>query len=135
MDFKYILSAVGTDIVFLVKNHSDSHELLPGALHSISLELIRYIDEHYTEALNLNSLAQKFNFSVSSICHIFKEYFGISIKKYILQKRINAAHLALQQGHHPETVCASHGFSNYSTFYRAYKNHFGVPPSQTVTWK
>ncbi|MBQ7797484.1 MAG: helix-turn-helix transcriptional regulator, partial [Lachnospiraceae bacterium] len=87
------------------------------------------------EALDPNTLSEKFHFSVSSICHIFKEDFGISIKKCILQKRINAAHMALQRGERPEAVCAAYGFSNYSTFYRAYKNHVGVPPSKYVPHK
>lgn len=135
MDSKYILSAIGTDIVFLIKRHSSSHELSQGTLHPISLELMRYIDEYYKNALDLNTLSEKFHFSVSSICHIFKEDFGISIKKYILQKRINAAYIALQNGERPEAVCTDYGFSNYSTFYRAYKNYYGISPSACTVCK
>lgn len=134
-DLKYILSAVATDIVFLIKNHSGPQALLPGPLHTISMELIRYIDEHYTESLDLDTLSQIFHFSVSSLCHVFKEDFGISIKKYILQKRISAAHMALQRGVHPEEVSAAYGFSTYSTFFRTYKKQFGIPPSASVTPK
>ncbi len=135
MDFKHILSAVGTDIVFLIKYLSDSQKPLQGTLHPTSLALMRYIDEHYKEELDLNTLSQKTHFSVSSICHIFKEDFGISIKKYVLQKRINASYIALQNGEHPEAVCSNYGFSNYSTFYRAYKKYFGIPPSKHITHK
>ena len=44
---------------------------------------MHYIDEHYTQQLDLSSLSRRFHISVSSLCHIFKEDFGISIKKYI----------------------------------------------------
>lgn len=96
---------------------------------------MKYIDEHYTEKIDLNSLSQMFHFSVSSLCHVFKSDFGISIKKYILQKRINGCHLALLQGEHSEAVCEAFGFSNYSTFFRAYKKQFGVAPSKSVAFK
>ncbi len=130
-DFSYILSAIATDIVFLIKNDTPTHELLPGSLRTLSLDLMHYINTHYTQPLDLNALSQKFHFSVSSLCHIFKDDFGISIKKYILQKRMHAANLALQHGEKPEVVSAAYGFSNYSTFYRAYKSFFGIAPSET----
>ena len=134
-DFASILPSVGTDIVFLVKNHAMAADIPCGSLRPASVELIGYIDAHYREPLDLAELSQVFHFSVSSLCHIFKESFGISIKKYILQKRMSTAHMALQQGKHPEAVCTECGFSNYATFYRAYKNHFHMSPSQCVTHK
>ena len=129
-DFSYILSAVVTDIIFLIKYNTQKNELSAEKLRPISVALINYIDTHYTEALNLNLLSQKFNFSVSSLCHIFKEDFGISIKKYIIQKRMNASNFDLHNGLSPEEVCAKYGFQNYSTFYRAYKAQFGTAPSK-----
>ena len=130
-DFSHVMQAISTDIVFLIKNISTTDKLQSGSLRPIALELINYIDEHYTQPLDLKILSEKMHISVSSICHIFKESFGISIKKYILQKRMTASKIALQQGQRPEDVCYTYGFSNYCTFYRAYKNHFGISPSRT----
>lgn len=131
-DFAHILTAVGTDIVFLIKRYTEQDEPATGTLHDISLKLIRYVDEHYTETIDLSALAEQFHFSVSSLCHIFKKDFGISIKKYISQKRIHAAHVALQQGQRPESVSVAYGFPNYSTFFRAYRKCFGIAPSKSV---
>lgn len=134
-DFSQILPSIGTDIVYLIKNLTNTAETPHGTLCPLALKLISYIDAHYKEPFDLNDLSQIFHFSVSSLCHIFKESFGISIKKYVLQKRMSAANLALQQGQHPEDVCASCGFTNYSNFYRAYKNQFQVPPSKDINRK
>ncbi len=134
-DFSYILSAVVTDIIFMIKYNTHKSELSTGKLRPVSVALMNYIDIHYTEALNLESLSKKFNFSVSSLCHVFKEDFGISIKKYIIQKRMNASNFDLQNGISSEEVCAKYGFQNYSTFYRAYKTYFGTAPSKTATKK
>jgi len=129
-DFGYILSAIATDIIFLIKNNSDTEIPTSGSLRPLSLELMLYINEHYTEQINLKKLSEETHFSISALCHIFKEDFGISIKKYIIQKRMNASNLALQNGENPEEVSIKFGFSNYSTFYRDYKKHFGICPSK-----
>ena len=131
-DFAYILSAVAIDIIFLIKRSSKVNELNGNSISPLSVNLMRYIDAHYMEVLNLDKLSNEFHFSKSSLCHIFKKDFGISIKQYILTKRINAANLALQKGNAPEKVSMMTGFSNYSSFYRAYRKHYGFAPSDTI---
>ena len=134
-DFSHILSAVATDIIFLIKNSFEAQEVFNESFNHLSFNLISYIDEHFTEQIDLNMLSNRFFCSVSSLCHIFKSNFGISIKKYIIQKRINVAKIALQRGEKPEEISVKCGFSNYSTFYRDYKKYFGVTPSETYIHK
>lgn len=130
-DFSHIVSAVTTDIIFLIKNDSHAQELFRGNLCNLSLSLMNYLNEHFSEQLNLDLLSRKFYCSISSLCHIFKKDFGISIKKYIIQKRMHTANMALQRGEKPEEVSIKYGFPNYSTFYRDYKKYFGMTPSET----
>ena len=130
-DYPYILSAVTTDIIFLIKNSTDAGKLFNENLCPLSLKLMENLNEHFSEQLDLDLLSGIFYCSVSSMCHIFKRDFGISIKKYILQKRMNASKMALQCGEKPEDVSVRYGFSNYSTFYRDYKKNFGIAPSET----
>ena len=132
INFSYLLQAITIDIVFLINNVTDTESSIRGNLSSLSLSLMNYINEHYTEQIDLNILSCKFHRSVSSLCHIFRNDFGISIKKYIILKRMHASYLALKNGKNPEQVSIDCGFSNYSTFYRAYKQHFGISPSETV---
>ena len=130
-DLAYILPAVVTDILFLIKNTSGSHVLSPGKLRTVSLQLMEFIDAHYTEPLSLEDLAAVCFLSVSSVSHIFKEDFGISIKKYILQKRMISAHQALAAGGSSKEISHALGFTDYSAFYRAYKQYYGCAPSET----
>ena len=134
-DFLHILTAVAMDLIFLIKNGFETQKALNSNFNHIAFNLISYIDEHFAEEIDLNMLATRFLYSVSSLCHIFKSNFGISIKKYIIQKRINVAKIALQRGEKPEEVSVKCGFSNYSTFYRDYKKYFGVTPSETYIHK
>lgn len=134
-DFSHVLCAVATDIIFLIKNYHDVQCVLAENISSLSLNLMSYLNEHFTEQIDLDMLSQKFFCSTSSLCHVFKNDFGISIKKYIIQKRVNVANIALQKGEKPEEVCVKYGFSNYSTFYRDYKKYFGFSPSETYIRK
>ena len=130
-DLAYILPALATDIIFLLKNTVKTETLSSGNLRSASLRLMEYIDAHYTEPLPLAEIARECFLSVSSVCHLFREDFGISIKKYILQKRMNGARLALLAGGSCKEVSISFGFSTYSEFYRAYRQYYGCATSET----
>ena len=134
-DFSHILPAVVTDMLFLLKNGTVGQKIFHGNFNRLSVDVINYIDAHFTEQIDLNMLSHRYFCSVSSLCHIFKKDFGISIKKYILQKRINAAKIAIQQGEKPKVVSTRYGFLDYSTFYRDYKKYLGISPSKTYTLK
>lgn len=130
-DFFHILSAVTTDIVFLIKNSSDAQKLYGEKLSRLSISLMNYLDTHFAEDIDLDKLSRRFFCSVSSICHVFKRDFGISIKKYVIKKRINSACMAIQNGEKPEQACVKYGFGNYSSFYRDYKKYMGISPAET----
>lgn len=134
-DFSYVLSAVAKDIIFIIKYTDANDDFVTEDTSCFSYDLMRYIDEHYTEPIDLKRLSQKFHRSISSLCHIFKKNFGVSIKKYILQKRLNASKRSIQNGEKPVEVSLKYGFYNYSAFYRAYQNLFGFSPSETVERK
>ncbi len=129
-DFGFILSAIATDIVFLIKQNTALLENTSShLLHPLSFQIMDYINQNYKSGITLNDIAKRFFLSVSSVSHIFKNNYGISIKKYITEKRMNQIHICLQNGEKPQEVASDFGFSNYSTFYRSYKGHFGTPPS------
>ena len=131
-DFGYILSAIATDIVFLIKQSSNVVEnKASNHLHPISSKIMDYINENYKGNITLSDIAKHFFLSVSSVSHIFKDEFGVSIKKYIIEKRMNKIRICLQNGKRPQEVSEEFGFRNYSTFYRNYCKHFGTPPSHT----
>ena len=130
-EFSHILPAVTTDLVFLIRHSTEAQQPYCGNLSPLSASLMDYINAHFTEPIDLAGLADLFFCSVSSLCHSFKKDFGISIKKYILQKRIHGAKAAIRQGEKPEEVAGKFGFTSYSTFYREYKKYLGISPSET----
>ena len=132
-DFEYILSAITTDIIFLIKQYKNaSPREYQEFSHPLSCEIMNYINEHYKSNPSLQDIAKHFYLSVSSISHTFKNDFGVSIKQYVTEKRLNEIYLQLKRGRKPLELFQEFNFSNYSTFYRSYCKRFGLPPSQSL---
>ena len=129
-DLLYILPAIAINILFGLKNTESTVCVTSSQPCSLSQKIVTYINHHYTENLDLEQISQRLYISVSTLCHTFKSDFGITVKQYIMQKRMNAARLAIQNGEGAEDVCRKIGFHNYSAFFRAYKKQFGVNPSK-----
>ena len=129
-DFRFVLSAAATDIAFLIKQHADTTaQPAQGFRHSLSPAVMEFVNRHYKRPLSLQDIADEFYLSVSAVSHLFKEDFGVSIKKYITEKQMNEIRRRLQQGGKPQELSQEFGFSNYSTFYRSYFRYFGTAPS------
>ncbi len=130
-DFEYILSAIATDIVFLIKQSSERLKIKTSdSLNPVSIQIINYINENYKANIEIADIANYTSFSPSSVSHIFKKDFGVSLKKYITEKRMNEMYIHLKKGEKPLTVANNFGFLNYSTFYRSFKSYFGKSPSK-----
>lgn len=94
------------------------------------VEIIDYLNEHLTEELSIDLLADTFYLNRYHLMHLFKEETGYTICGYLTTKRLLYARELLKQGHPVTTVCYECGFANYSTFLRAYRKHFGNSPRE-----
>lgn len=93
-------------------------------------ELLRYINQNAQHPLTLDHLAEVFGISKFSLLHEFKEHTGMSIYQYIITKRIAIAQQLIRQGTKPNLACMQCGFTDYSSFYRAFKARTGISPGQ-----
>ena len=93
-------------------------------------KIIRYIAENLAGDLSVATLASSMNISPSGIIHRFKNELGISFHNYITQRRLIYARELILNGHKPSKIYMDCGYSDYSSFYRAYVKFFGRPPSK-----
>lgn len=91
---------------------------------------LKYIDENYTSNITVADIAKKMYISQSSIFQCFNKELGVSIYKYITEKRLIFARKLIQQGENPTKIFNECGFGDYSTFYKAYKKMFLISPSK-----
>ena len=92
--------------------------------------IVRYLNDHLTEELTLDGIAERFYLSRSQLCRIFREGTGSGVMEYIRIKRLMAAREQIASGIPAGRAATACGFSDYSSFYRAYKDRFGVSPTK-----
>ena len=93
-------------------------------------EVLHYIAEHLTEALSVDILAGKFYLSRYYLMHRFKAVTGYTVHQYISQKRLLRAGELIRSGVPVMKAAEQAGFSEYSTFLRAFQNTFHMSPRE-----
>ena len=92
--------------------------------------LAAYVEKHYTDSITLADLAKRFFVSSSTVSHLFKQKLGVSFYRYVTQRRLIAAKVRIEEGMLLEDVATACGFQDYSGFYRAFKQVYGISPRQ-----
>ena len=93
------------------------------------MELLRYISENLSRDLSVKALSKKMNVSASSVTHRFKKTLGISVHRYVTQRRLIYGKNLILAGNKPSKIYSDCGYQDYSSFYKAYLMFFGYPPS------
>ena len=93
-------------------------------------EVLAYIELHLDEKITLEDTAKHFYVSVSTITQLFRQKMGTSFYRCVTQQRLIAAKTCIGQGMSLEDVSRTVGFSDYSSFYRAFKKEYGITPRQ-----
>ena len=93
-------------------------------------KLMAFVEENYAEPINIDALARRFFVSSSTISHLFRQKMDVSFYRYVTQRRLIAAKTLIGQGVHLQAVAGRTGFPDYSGFYRAFKQTYGISPRQ-----
>ena len=91
---------------------------------------ISYIDHNFHLDLSAENIAKEMNVSVSTLFHSFKKELGITLHRYVTEKRLIHAHKLISEGGKPTKIYLECGYGDYPTFYKAYLKMFGHPPSE-----
>lgn len=96
--------------------------------HAVSLE--RTMNDNYCFNLGLEQYAALCNRSLSAFKRDFQKQFNSTPGKWLLEKRLQQAHLLLlHQGKTVAEAAFESGFQNVSHFSRCFKEHFGNSPA------
>ena len=91
-------------------------------------EVLRYIGENLTGDLSVDALASRFYLSRYYLMHRFKAVTGYTLHQYITQKRMLLAGELIRAGAPVMKAAEQAGFSEYSTFLRAFQSTFHMSP-------
>ena len=126
-----ILTAILIEILYLI--HKISRFSTSDQTHWPIRSIIQYLNNSYTENITLDMLSQKFFISKYYLCRIFHQTTGLTIHDYIRLKRLTLVRELNAKGKNLGEAAIAAGFTDYSSFYRAYKKEYGVSPRNEIT--
>ena len=92
--------------------------------------VLAYVEAHLSEKITLRDIAHQFYVSESTICQTFRKKMGISFYRCVTQRRLIAAKKLIESGVSLDATAEQVGFSDYSSFFRAFKQEYGIAPRQ-----
>lgn len=101
--------------------------------HQLIAQVLRHIQSHYSEPLDVNALADIANMSQSSLHQHFKAVTNASPLQYIKAIRLHRAQHLLSDSQLSVSEAAWEvGYQSLSQFSREYKRFFGEVPSRAI---
>lgn len=90
-----------------------------------------YIQNHFTENLNLKDLAKTLNYSSNYLSNKFTQYAGVSFKNYIMNLRFTFCESLLKNSNLSiSEICIRSGFNDFSNFMTYFKKRYNMTPKQ-----
>ncbi len=89
-----------------------------------------YIDSYYETNLNLDLLSEKQFISKYHLLRLFKKYYGLTPRQYLINKRIEKSKEHLNNGSTVTESCFAVGFESPGSFSTLFKTKTGKTPTQ-----
>ena len=128
------LALIGNTIQLLIHLHrahmAQANAPMKAETPQLVDHVLEYIENHLREKITLADVARQFYVSQSTITQTFRKKMDISFYQCVTQKRLIAAKALIEQNMAMETVAEQVGFTDYSSFYRAFKQEYGISPRQ-----
>ena len=93
---------------------------------------LMHINKNLSEIKSVESVCKSLYITKRYLHYLFKRNLGITPKKYITEKRLILARKEILGGRAPTEAYRIAGFTDYTSFYRNYKAHYGHAPSEEV---
>ncbi|MCM3781731.1 AraC family transcriptional regulator [Neobacillus mesonae] len=109
----------------------NSWHITPSKKFEFIESVCEFLEEHYSENIKLDQVAEHIKFSKFYVCKLFKEIKGITLMEYLNHFRIIKSEWALLFSEASILdIAISHGFNNINSFNRLFKKYNDSTPSE-----
>lgn len=96
---------------------------------TIAEQIRTYMLQNYTEHISLQNISVHCSLSRNSIVNIFKKTYGKTPYRYLTDYRLNrASEYLVSTRRSLSTIANDVGFEDYTVFYRAFVDKYGISP-------
>jgi AraC-like DNA-binding protein len=96
-------------------------------------KVVSYINQNIQSKLSLDLLADQMYVSKFHLMRLFRKHMGTTVHRYIIQRRLLLSKRLMLEGIAPSRVYTRCGYTNYSSFYRAFVDVYGESPASFLT--
>lgn len=96
---------------------------------------LNIMDGEYLRGITVEEVADRLHLNRSYFTKLFGKVMRTSPREYLASLRMNKAAELLCEGFGVSVVAASVGYPDVFSFSRAFKNHYGLPPTEYVKTK
>lgn len=95
----------------------------------ITAKVAKYLDNNFKENISIDELCNMFYCSKSTLEHCFKRDFGVSVKNYLKDRRLEEIKFWLRISDKPiSQIATDNGFGTLPYFFRFFYKKEGMTP-------
>lgn len=93
-------------------------------------QICGFVDENLDKNITLQLLAEQFGVSVSTVTQLFQRRANTTFHRFVTQRRMAEAERLIARNMPLEEVGKRIGYTDHSSFYRAFKQSYGISPRE-----
>lgn len=127
-----LMLAYTVELIIQIKRISENETIQykTPVINEKSKSIRYYIDTNYEKSIAVPYIAEAMYMSSAYASRLFKKETGMTIKAYLNMRRVTHAKNLMMEGRKATEIFDKCGFSDYSTFYRAFTKFVGMTPEQ-----
>lgn len=99
------------------------------------IDILEFLEKNYMNDLSFEEIANYTGRSLATFKRDFKKVSELSPQKWIIRRRLEAAHALIRSGVRNVTdICFEVGFKNLSHFSKIYKEKYGSSPANSISY-
>ncbi len=117
-------------LILVNRKYMSSNHIFSNIMPKLIKEVMKYIEQNIQNEITLDAISKKFFLNGTHISRQFKKHTGLTIRSYIVDRKVAYAKELLNGGKSVTDVAYMSGFNNYSNFIRTFNKIEGISPGK-----